>query len=337
MKGIGHTILFLALASCPSMGTSQTADRSRCGSSLPPPPGDGSGQYLPPASGDTSGQYLPPEAGDTSGQYLPGSGPRGNSGERRPNSEASRPPLTGSRAGGVENPSRDRIQDCAAAGEGVLAARSFPAETQSGGDPVTTASSPSDPSVAPIRSNSTVAVQPPARDASLNPPTKLRTAPAISSQPRLQTAQYQLPVGPARISSGYFDSNYPPTENRQHLGIDMLAAVGTPVYAPVSGRVVTNMTSAADVMQAYLVIQGGDGVEHVLGHISSSLAVGANVKAGQQVGTIRSWPGQPGRSHVHWGMNRLGVAQAMTNGWGWGRAPVTASIPQATARGWVNP
>ena len=237
----------------------------------------------------------------------------------------------------MEKPSRDRTQECAAAGEGVLAARSFPAETQSGGDMAATESKHSDSSVAPIRSNSTVAVQPAARDGSLDPSESLRTAPVTTPQARLQAAQYRLPVGPARISSSYFDPNYPPTENRQHLGIDMLAAVGTPVYAPASGRVVTNMTSAADVMQAYLVIRGGDGVEHVLGHIASNLTAGANVRVGQLVGTIRAWPGQPGRSHVHWGVNRLGVAQAITNGWGWGRAPVSATMAQAAARGWVNP
>lgn len=150
-------------------------------------------------------------------------------------------------------------------------------------------------------------------------------------------AGYLLPAGPRPVSSGYFDPNYPPTENRQHLGVDFLAPTGTDVFAPAGGKIVANRTSDPDVMQAYLVIHGDDGNEHVLGHIASSLAVGRSVRAGEKVGTIRAWPGQPGRSHVHWGINRKGIMQAMSPDWGWGRAPVTATKAQAQTRGWVQP
>lgn len=100
---------------------------------------------------------------------------------------------------------------------------------------------------------------------------------------------------------------------------------------------VVNHTSVADVEEAYLVIRTASGTEHVLGHIASNLQVGSHVKAGDGVGTIRSWPGQPGRSHVHWGVNRIGVEQAKRGGWGWGRAPETATRAEAAARGWVVP
>ncbi len=147
-----------------------------------------------------------------------------------------------------------------------------------------------------------------------------------------------LPVaGPRPISSGYFDANYPPSENRQHLGIDILAPVGTAVYAPVEGDVIVENTGVTDIMQAYLVIHARNGIEHVLGHITSTVRRGAHVQAGQQVGIIRAWPGQPARSHVHWGVNTIGVAQAMRGDWGWGRAPVTATRAEAAARGWVVP
>jgi murein DD-endopeptidase MepM/ murein hydrolase activator NlpD len=146
-----------------------------------------------------------------------------------------------------------------------------------------------------------------------------------------------LPVGPGRISSGFFDPQYPRTEHRQHLGADFLAPTGSPVYAPVEGDIVVNNTAASDVMDAYLVIRSGGGVEHVLGHIASGLSARSHVKAGQQVGTIRPWPGQPNRSHVHWGVNRFGVLQAMRGGWGWGRAPEQATRAEAEARGWTAP
>lgn len=143
-----------------------------------------------------------------------------------------------------------------------------------------------------------------------------------------------VPPGSARAIS---IPAYARTENRQHLGVDFTVGAGGNVYAPVEGDVVVNRTSASDVMQAYLVIRSPQGSEHVLGHISSSLRVGAHVAAGQTVGTVRAWPGQPSRSHVHWGVNRTGVSQAMSGDWGWGRAPVTATRADASRRGWVRP
>lgn len=80
------------------------------------------------------------------------------------------------------------------------------------------------------------------------------------------------------------------------------------------------------------MIKGADG-EYVLGHIASNLAKGATVKKQQIVGTVRPWPGN---THVHFGINRKGVAQAIAGQWGWGRAPYAAKIKDATDKGWVN-
>ena len=311
----------MALAGSPALVESQTVDGSTCAN------------YRPPSENDTSGQYLPPSPGDTSGQYLPDSGTQSNTNGRQPREASSRPPMPTRRDCTGESASADRTTRSAP----PQAARGLAANPQSSVDPASTRAIRSDTSAPSVRSNATTPASPVAQYTAPAPAVARGAATVVSSPVRLGSAQYQFPVGPARISSGYFDPNYPPSENRQHLGVDMLSAVGTPVYAPISGIVVTNKTGAIDVMQAYLVIRGSDGVEHVLGHIASSLLFGTNVRTGQQVGTIRSWPGEPGRSHVHWGINRLGVAQAMTNDWGWGRAPVTATMSQAAARGWVRP
>lgn len=182
-----------------------------------------------------------------------------------------------------------------------------------------------------------------------NPPTSLPT-PAASTAPTKDATQpvsrastsevinkYRAPVSPLRVNSGYFDPNYPPSEGRQHLGTDLAAPVGARALAPVSGRVAINHTNVSAVMQAFLVIHGNDGTEHVLGHISSDLRIGAMVDMGQLVGVVRAWPGCPTCSHVHWGINRIGITQSMWGSWGWGRAPLAATRPQATARGWVDP
>jgi murein DD-endopeptidase MepM/ murein hydrolase activator NlpD len=147
----------------------------------------------------------------------------------------------------------------------------------------------------------------------------------------------QAPAGPRPISAGFFDPRYndglAKADWRQHLGTDYTAPAGSPVWSPAAGTVVRNATGASDIMQAYLVIREANGTEHVLGHIASPLREGVTVQKDQSVGKIRDWGS---RSHVHWGINRLGVIQAIRGDWGWGRAPFTASRTEAKARGWVG-
>jgi murein DD-endopeptidase MepM/ murein hydrolase activator NlpD len=147
-------------------------------------------------------------------------------------------------------------------------------------------------------------------------------------------AQFVGPVVPivGKRTAGFFDPSYAKTEQRQHLGVDISAKAGADVRSPVDGSVVLNNTGVSDVMQAYLVIKSIDG-EHVLGHISSNLKQNDKVTRNQIVGKVREWPGN---SHVHWGINKKGVAQAMAGTWGWGRAALTAKIKDATDKGWVN-
>lgn len=118
----------------------------------------------------------------------------------------------------------------------------------------------------------------------------------------------------------------------QHLGVDIAASENSDVRSPVDGTIVSNNTWNPDVNLAYLVIKGDDG-EHVLGHIASTLTAGKSVKRNQVVGRVRPWPG---KSHVHWGINTRGVAQAIKGKWGWGRAPLNATVAEATSKGWVN-
>lgn len=145
---------------------------------------------------------------------------------------------------------------------------------------------------------------------------------------------WAAPVAP-RVASPFFDPTYPTDFDRQHLGVDLTAASGSAVVSPVQGYVRVNRTSHADVNQAYLVIEDMmTETEHVLGHISSDLAVETFVSRGERVGTVRPWPNEPSRSHVHWGANRR---QARPVGsWGWGRAPAAVTEVEAVAQGWVN-
>lgn len=178
---------------------------------------------------------------------------------------------------------------------------------------------------------------------SMATPAARKPSAIVPAQPAPKTSnvgsdsRYQAPVSAIRVNSGYFDANYPPEQDRQHLGVDLAAAKGTDVLAPVSGRVVANFTANLDVAAAFLIIRASDGSEHVLGHISSNLTVGATVTIGKKVGEVRPWPNEPGRAHVHWGINRIAVPRIKLNGWGWGKAPVNATRSQAAAHGWIDP
>lgn len=154
-----------------------------------------------------------------------------------------------------------------------------------------------------------------------------------------QARRYVSPVPAVGNVHGFFDPRYLKSENRQHLGADLPAAADAEVMAPVTGVVVVNNTSVADVGAAYITIkEAGTSTEHVLGHIKSGYDAGSEVRAGGYIGTVRPWPGN---SHVHWGINRKGVRAASTASpqgpWGWGRAPAAATEAQAAARGWANP
>lgn len=135
---------------------------------------------------------------------------------------------------------------------------------------------------------------------------------------------------------------------RQHLGTDFRARAGETVVTPVSGTVVISMAAASrPAEEAYLVIRDGQtGEEHVLGHVQSSLAVGATVTKGVAVATVRD---QGGNTHLHWGFNTKGVASALqyrstclrdgktqSCAWGWGKAPYEATRSQVVGQGWAN-
>jgi len=154
------------------------------------------------------------------------------------------------------------------------------------------------------------------------------------------------PLQNMALSCVYFDPNYPASQSRQHLGLDMALSRGVTkgavVVSPVEGSVVVNHTGMQYVTeQSYLVIrESATGVEHVLGHIRSNAS--GTVHRGAPVGVVGDWGTN---SHVHWGANMTSVQGAMgvsgkkgwgAGDWGWGKAPVTAVRNEAANRGWID-
>jgi murein DD-endopeptidase MepM/ murein hydrolase activator NlpD len=151
------------------------------------------------------------------------------------------------------------------------------------------------------------------------------------------------PVFPAGtindITADFFGSAYAAAQDRQHLGIDVAAPAGSDVVSPVYGEIIFNNTSIADGWGAYVVIEDfNTGWQHIVGHIASDVEVGSTVAVGEVIGSIRTAGTGP---HVHWGVNSDVVgAQGFDSAdqqWGWGRAPESASISEATDRGWIDP
>lgn len=92
--------------------------------------------------------------------------------------------------------------------------------------------------------------------------------------------------------------------DRYHLAVDHPVSRGTPVFAIGDGTVVQNMYNW-DGYNNY-----GIGIEHttgkgkkivaLYGHVTSSVATGDKVKAGQQIAVVAAYP--PG-DHLHFGIN----------------------------------
>lgn len=106
--------------------------------------------------------------------------------------------------------------------------------------------------------------------------------------------------------SGYYGSqrilNGDP--KRPHFGQDIAAPVGTPVYAPASGKVTLAHTDMF-YSGATIIIDHGYGLNSTYLHLNSiSVKVGQQVKQGEQIGTI----GESGRAtgpHLDWRINWL--------------------------------
>lgn len=97
---------------------------------------------------------------------------------------------------------------------------------------------------------------------------------------------YLLPVRGAEISSGFGPRVHPITgQERDHLGLDLSAPVGTPVKAAADG--VVGQAGRASEFGNLLVINHADGSSTYYGHLDSiGVEPGQKVRRGQQVATV---------------------------------------------------
>ncbi|ONM48360.1 M23 family metallopeptidase [Nocardia donostiensis] len=101
----------------------------------------------------------------------------------------------------------------------------------------------------------------------------------------------------ARFASGNFTSGYGARWGVQHLGIDVAAPIGTPIYAVADGTVIDAGPAAGFGMWVRLL--HADGTITVYGHIdTATVSPGQEVLAGDQIATMGNRGFSTG-PHVH--------------------------------------
>ena len=119
-------------------------------------------------------------------------------------------------------------------------------------------------------------------------------------------------------TSGRFTSCYEMRWGQMHNGLDIAASIGTPIYAPIAGRVVR--AGAATGFGLAVYIQHDDGSVTVYGHINDYfVTTGDRVTAGQLIAEVGN-RGQSTGPHLHFEVHSQGMYQGRTNPMPWLRA-----------------
>lgn len=122
---------------------------------------------------------------------------------------------------------------------------------------------------------------------------------------------------PNPVPSGTFSDTYgdPRSNGRRHAGVDIFAPQGSPVIAPVSGRVtVAGNDGGAGGNRVWIV--GDDGRAYYFAHLAAiSARVGDLVTVGRQIGTVGRTGNASGSSpHLHFSINgRVGNENPVVN------------------------
>ncbi|MTI94285.1 MAG: M23 family metallopeptidase [Firmicutes bacterium] len=133
-------------------------------------------------------------------------------------------------------------------------------------------------------------------------PTDRIIMPGRGHWPQTPTGMFRFPMNTGRISSPFGASR----GSRTHLGVDIAASRGTPIYAAADGRVSTRTYGSS--YGYYLVIDHGNGYSTLYAHLNSfasNVSVGSRVVRGQLIGYVGSTGFSTG-PHLHWEVRRNG-------------------------------
>jgi murein DD-endopeptidase MepM/ murein hydrolase activator NlpD len=94
----------------------------------------------------------------------------------------------------------------------------------------------------------------------------------------------------------------PRSGGRVHMGVDILAPIGTPLRAYEAGTITRMNSSSLGGISLYMVGDGSSNqyyYTHLSGYVSG-ISVGDNVKAGQHIGFVGDTGNAAGIPHLHW-------------------------------------
>lgn len=120
--------------------------------------------------------------------------------------------------------------------------------------------------------------------------------------------QWVMPVaGPNEWSKGSWMPSTLTHRGRTHGAIDVYAEKGTPIVAPVSGKVISTTSSKIGGYTARIL--GDDGITYYFAHMADAAVVGAGqrVLAGNHIGFVgNSGSAKNTKPHLHFSMKRAG-------------------------------
>ncbi len=88
-----------------------------------------------------------------------------------------------------------------------------------------------------------------------------------------------------KFASGTFTSGFGARWGVEHLGVDVAAPIGTPIYAVEDGKVIS--AGPASGFGMWVRLQHDDGTITVYGHVdTATVSVGQRVMAGDQIATV---------------------------------------------------
>ena len=111
------------------------------------------------------------------------------------------------------------------------------------------------------------------------------------------TLQSASAGGAVSIVSGRVTSGFGARWGSNHMGLDIAAPIGTPIYVPTGGTVISS--GPASGFGLWVRVRHADGTITVYGHINRTLvSVGQKVAAGQQIAEVGN-RGQSTGPHLH--------------------------------------
>ncbi|MBV9101636.1 MAG: M23 family metallopeptidase [Candidatus Dormibacteraeota bacterium] len=137
---------------------------------------------------------------------------------------------------------------------------------------------------------------------------------AVAVVPANATGGFVRPVDGARITQAFGCTSFAlePADvhcpgGHRHSGVDLAAAMGTPVRATLGG--VAQVVVDATGFGLHVIIDHGGGLSSLYGHLSSvAVSSGDVVAAGQVIGAVGSSGNSTG-PHLHFEIRRDGIPE----------------------------